>query len=311
MSAPLSVTDAAVSKGPAAGATRLQRLGAPRLAEAGAARLAAARRDLTPGLPRRFLNRGGGREAVDMPPTQRLESAGRPARLTLSEVRNALGPSDLVAEVERIGLPQPMIYIIEDCKRPDPIEDRRWELERLLNEWFRDNHASGALRFGGVPSSGHGAAWEEVPPELADDLHYCPGSNSIAVAGRRWDRVRGWQPERPAARPPAEARPAPGPGPVDEPLPEQDRPSTRGDVARIVDALPERKDKGGAPQEFDRNLFEVEYHDFVNRNPNAASRAVNKHMMLWSFDNYSPRPTSQWVRERTRHLRMKRKKPGS
>lgn len=61
------------------GTTRLQRLGAGRLDGYGAARLAAARWDLTPGLPRRFLHREGGREAADMP-EQTPNSDARPVK---------------------------------------------------------------------------------------------------------------------------------------------------------------------------------------------------------------------------------------
>ena len=184
------------------GASCLRRLGRVPLAGDGAARLAADGGDLMPRSPRHFPNHEGGHGAAHMP-SQTPDPAAWREGLKLSEAFHAWGPADLVAEVKRLGPLHCMIFLIGLDKPPDPLEARKGELERLVNDWFRAGHASGRLRFRGVPSRGD-ASWEEVPRELADDLDYWLDQNSVSVGKRRWDYVKAWR-EGPAVTPQSDA----------------------------------------------------------------------------------------------------------
>ena len=122
-------------------------------------------------------------------PSQTPDPAAWREGLKISEAFHAWGPADLVAEVKRLGPLHSMITWIGLDGPRDPVEGRKDELERLVNDWFRAGHASGCLRFEGVPSRGD-ASWEEVPRELADDLDYWLDDDSVSIGGLRWDYIK-------------------------------------------------------------------------------------------------------------------------
>jgi hypothetical protein len=73
---------------------------------------------------------------------------------------------------------------------------------------------------------------------------------------------------------------------------------------------PIQKDKGGAPHQYPRDEFDIELSKFFEKSGSLAVRPMNKHMIEYT-NSWRPKPSAQWVRERTAAFRENRQEPSS